>query len=129
MVELCVEPVVEAVALLARSREPIGKVIGICSRAILGRMATVAIRRHGDVLADCLALVTGGAIYCRVRAQQRKPVLVLSNLRDLYVPSLDAVALFAIRSQLALVNVGMAIGTPGSGIGKDGFDMALVASY
>ena len=120
-----VEPVVEAVALFAGRGELFDHMIRIRSCAKVGRMATVAIRGHRAVRADRLVLMTRGAIHCSVRSQQRKPVLVLLYLRDLYGPPLDGVALFAIGSQLALVNIGMAIGTSCSGIGKNRFDMAL----
>ena len=124
-----IEPVVEAVALFAGRGELVDHMIRIRSCAKVGRMATVAIGGHRAVLADRLVLVTRGAIHCGVRSQQRKPVLVLLDLRDLYGPTLDGVALFAIGSQLALVNIGMAIGTSCSGIGKYRFDMALRTGY
>jgi len=125
VVKLGIDPVVEAVALFAGRGEPVGHVIGICRRAKLGCVAAVAIRRHSVVLADRLALVTRRAFHCRVCSQQGKPVLVVFNLVDSYVPTLDGVALFAIGSQLALVKVGVAIGTSRSGVGKNRFDVTL----
>ena len=44
---------------------------------------------------------------------------MLLNLRDLDLPSLHGMALFAVGSQLALVNIGMAIGAARAGIGED----------
>lgn len=62
-------------------------------------------------------------------AKQGKTILVLLDLLHRYLPSLDRVALFAVGSKLALVNVGMAIGAFLTHIGKDRFDVALRASH
>lgn len=58
-------------------------------------------------------------------SEQRKAVLVLINLLDGNLPALDSVALLAAGTELALVDVGMAIGALFSHIRKYRFDVAL----
>jgi len=69
------------------------------------------------------------AIQRRMRSEQRKPVHVVFDLRDLYVPSLDRMALLALGSKLAFMDVGVAIGATGAGVGKDGLGMAFVTGH
>ncbi len=73
--------------------------------------------------------MAGLATDCRVRAQQRKPVLVVVHRLQRHTPAKNVVALLAIRVQLAAVNVGMAIGTLPAGVGKHQTDMALPAFH
>jgi len=54
---------------------------------------------------------------------------VLLDLLHCHLPSLDGVALFAVGSKLALVNVGMAIGTFLAHVSEDWLDVALSASH
>lgn len=72
--------------------------------------------------------MTGIALQNRVRPNQREAVEVLARLLYRYLPAFHCVALFAIRSKLPLVNIGVAIGALGSNIGKDRACMALHAS-
>lgn len=60
---------------------------------------------------------------------QWKTVLVILNLFDRNHPSPDAVARLTGSAELALVNVGMAIRTLGSHIGKDRLGVALGTSH
>ena len=45
----------------------------------------------------------------RVRAQQRKPILVIFHLLDGDVPALNGVALRAVRAHFSLMDVGVAV--------------------
>ena len=65
------------------------------------------------------------AVQRGVGSQQRKAVLVLVDLLDRNLPALYAVALLAIGAELALVDVGMAIGALLAHIRKYRFDVAL----
>jgi hypothetical protein len=62
-----------------------------------------------------------------MRPQQWKPILVLVNLIYTYCPSLYRMALFAVRSELALVNVGVAVGASLAHVGEDWLHVALRA--
>jgi hypothetical protein len=62
-------------------------------------------------------------------AEQRETILVLLDLLYRNLPSLDRMALFARRTKLALVNIGMAIGASLTHVGEDRLDMALRASH
>lgn len=83
--------------------------IRIARALVIRCMAGIAIRRHGLELAGRSALMAGIAIDRGVRPGQRKAIVMLLHLLDRNRPSPHRVALFAIRAQLPLVNVGMAI--------------------
>ena len=73
--------------------------------------------------------MAGVAIHSRVCTSQRKAIVMLLDLADRDLPSEDSVALLAVCSQLAFVDVGMAILAALSNVGKYGFDVALGASH
>jgi hypothetical protein len=98
------------------------------SLVILG-VTGVALRRQALELPDRRPLVTGIAIQSGVRAQQREAVLVLLNLLHRDLPSLDGVALFAVRAELPLVNISMAIGALVAHVGEHRFGVALGAGH
>ncbi len=54
-----------------------------------------------------------------MRAQQRKPILMLLNRLHRHIPSHDGVALLAVGAHLAAVDVGMAIGALLAHVGED----------
>ena len=110
VIEFRVQPVVRGVALLARSRE--------CGHADVGRILYAleirhvtgqAVRGHGLELTVGRVLVAGIAIHGSVCAGQRKAVVMILDLLDGDVPPAHGVALRAIRTQLALVNIRVAI--------------------
>src|SRR6202140_4131158 len=72
-------------------------------------MAGIAIRRQGLELAGRSPLMAGIAIDRGVRPGEWKAIVMLLHLLNRNHPSPHRVALFAIRAQLPLVNVGMAI--------------------
>lgn len=69
-----------------------------------------------------------GALEHSVRAEQRKPVLVLLQLLGAKIPPLHGVTLLAIRAELAAVNIRMAICATSAHIFEYGTCMALRAS-
>jgi hypothetical protein len=73
--------------------------------------------------------VAGIAVHRSVRPSQREAVVMLLNLLNGDLPSTDGVALLAVRSQLALVNVGVTILATLSNIGKDRPDVTFSAAY
>lgn len=62
-------------------------------------------------------------------SQQRKPVLVLVDLLYRNLPTLHAVTLLTICSELALMNVSMAVGTLLTHVREYRFDVALRAGH
>lgn len=93
----------------------------------IGRVAGVAVSRQRLKTARCSSLVTGVAIHRRMRARQGKAIVVLLHLADGDLPSPNCMALLAVRPQLALMDVGMAILTPLSNVGKYGPDVTFGA--
>jgi len=69
------------------------------------------------------------ALHRSVGPQKRKAILVIFDLLDSNVPSLDRVTLRTIRAHLALMDVGVAVRTVLAHIGKDRLYMALRALH
>src|SRR6202007_1898040 len=63
----------------------------------------------------------------RVRAEQWESIEVVVDGLHRHVPAIDRVALGAVSSHLAAVNVGVAIGAVLANIGEDGFQRAAGA--
>ena len=95
VIEVDPEPVVEAVALFAGGGESSRHVVGAGGRLKLLRVAGIARGGKPLELPDRGALVAGVAIQRGVRAHQGESVLVVLDLLDGNLPSLDGVALFA----------------------------------
>ena len=129
VIKFRIQPVVEAVAVIAGSWKIAGYVVGISRILEIGRVAAIAVRRHRAVLAQRPAFVASVTIHGRVRSYQWKPIVVLLDLLDLYLPSLDRMTLFAIGAEQSLVDVGVAGRALGWCIGEDGFDVALRTSH
>ncbi len=72
-------------------------------------MTGVALRRHRLEVATRCTLVAGIAIYGCMRAGEGEAVVMLLYLLNGNLPSANRVTLFAIRSKLPLVDVGMAV--------------------
>ena len=89
----------------------------------------VALRRHRLELAGRSSFMAGVAIHGRVRAGQRKAIIVLLHLPYGYLPPPNGMAPLAVCSQLALVDVGMAILTTLSNIGEYEPDVTSGAGY
>jgi hypothetical protein len=98
MIKFGVQPVVGAVATLARGGKLCGNVIGIVGRLKVLEVARIARRRHRFKLAVRRAFVTSIAIDSRMRSGQWKAIIVLLDLLRRYGPSAHAMALLAIGS-------------------------------
>ena len=96
MIELRIQPVIRGMAAVASGGEHRGHVVRICGSLEVRLVAGIALRRHGRELAVSRAFVTGIAVHCRVRSSQREAIVVLLNLLDRDLPSLNRVALFAV---------------------------------
>lgn len=64
-----------------------------------------------------------------VGSEKRKTILVIPDLLDRDVPTLNSVALRAVGAHLALVNVSVAILAVFSYVGEDRLDVALRAAH
>jgi len=62
-----------------------------------------------------------------VCAKKRESIVVLLDLLDLHIPAPHVVALVAAGSELALVNIGVTVGTLPSDIREDRLRVALRA--
>jgi len=92
-------------------------------------VAGIALGRHRLELAVRHSFVAGIAVHGSMRSGQGEAVVVLLDLLDGDLPSANRVALLAIRSQLPLVNVGMAILAALPHVGENRFHVALDAGY
>ena len=109
VIELCIQPRVHAVTLLACSRKLTRRVVRILRLLIVPGVAAVTLRRQSLKLSRRSALVTGFAVDCRVCPNQWKPVLMFSNLLKGNPPALHAMTALAIRAELSTVDVCVAI--------------------
>ena len=129
VVELCVEPTVGAVARLAGGGKLSGDVIGVGRALEFGRMAGIAIRGHGLELAVSRALVAGITLDGGMGPGQGKAVVVPLHLLNIDVPTFHGVALLAVGTELALVDVGVAILAALAHIGENHLHVTLGAGH
>ncbi|MGZ4815676.1 MAG: hypothetical protein ACXVZV_09720, partial [Terriglobales bacterium] len=73
-------------------------------------MARQALRGQSEVLSGCVIFVTRLAIKTGVSADEWEAILVLADGLDGNAPSLDRVALLAVGTHLAPVDIRVAIG-------------------
>ena len=92
-------------------------------------MTRNALRGQRLKLAGRGAFVAGIAIHRCMRPGEREPIVVLLNLLYGYLPSSHGVTLFTVCSQLAFVNVRVAILAALTNIGENRLDVALRASH
>jgi len=92
-------------------------------------MAGVALRGHRLEFAGGPSLVAGIAVHRGVRSGQREAVVMLLNLPNRDLPTTNRVALFAVRPQLPLVNVGVTILTTLSNVGENRPDVTFSAAH
>jgi hypothetical protein len=92
-------------------------------------VAGVALGGQPLELARGCALVARIAIQRGVGAQEREPILVLLDLLQGHIPALHRVALLTTGTELAPVDISVAIGTLGADVGENRFGMALRAGY
>ena len=75
------------------------------------------------------SFVTGVAVHSRVRSGKREAIVMLLDLLHADLPSLDRVALLAVRSQLPPVDIGMTILAALPDIRKHRLHVALHAGH
>jgi len=126
VVKFRVEPAIRRVAAFAGrlERHAPSHVIRIRRALELLHVARQTIRGHRLELTVARILVAGIAIHRGMRASQRKAVVVGRNIFDRHTPAADGVALLAVRTQRALVNVSVAVLAFRSYIGKYRLDVA-----
>jgi hypothetical protein len=129
VIEFCIQPVIEAVAVVTGEREVASRVVGISRILEISLVAAIAVRRHRTVLTERSAFVACVTVDSGVCPHQGEPIIVLFNLFDLYLPSFDRMTLLAIGAEQALVDVGVTGGALSRRVGEDGFDMTLRTSH
>ena len=123
------EPSVETVALFASCREPGGGVARTGSRLKIFRVTGIAGGLETLELTHRSALMARVAIQRRMRSHQGKTILVVLDLLHRNLPAFHGVALFASGAELALVNVGVAVGALGRHIAEYQLGMAGHAGH
>jgi len=93
------------------------------------QVTRIASRRQSQILANRRALVAVIALHRGVRAQQRKTILVVLQLLNRDIPSLHRMALRAVRTHLAPVDVIVAILAVLAHVGEHRFDVTLRAFH
>lgn len=129
MVKGRAQPSIDGMALLALGWELRSDVIRRVGLLVGGLVTRVALDGEPLELSNRFAFVAVGAIQPGVSSHQRKAVLMFAYTLQNDVPALDRVALFAVGTHLAAVDVGVAVGAVGPGIGEHWFGMTLGAGY
>ena len=125
-------PTVKGVAGLASRREVCRYVVRNIATDALGaiqiRLVTGNASRGKSLeLANRCILMAVLALQGGVRTEEREAVLVIFDLLDCNIPTLDGVALGAVRAHLALVDVHVAVFAILSDVRKNGLHVALHA--
>ena len=128
MVKLGIEPAVHRVTALAGRRKAKPDVIDNRRQEVL-LMARVAGRRQADKLAGGGVLVALFALHQLMRAHQRETVLVILNRLERDLPPFHRVATGAISTELAAMNIGVAIGALRTDVLEDQIRVALNAIH
>ena len=129
VIELRTHPTVNAVAAFAGGGKLCRDVVWSHSLLEIRRVAGIASRRHRLELAVGCTLMAGIAVYRGVCSGQREAVGVLLNLLERYLPPAHGMALLAIRSQLPLVYVRMAVLASLSNVGEHRLHVTLHAGH
>lgn len=111
VVESHVQPRICCVTCFAGRRKSSRNVIRIGGLLEVRCVARKALRRQSLELPDRPSRMARRALQHSVRSQQREPVVVLLDLLRLHLPALHRVTLFTICSELAPVQVRVAIRT------------------
>lgn len=96
-------------------------------RLIVPEVAADALGAEPDVNTRCRPMVALIARHRRVGAEQRKPVVVILDGRNLHIPTLHGVALLAVRPELATVQVRMTFRALGGRLRKNQADVTVLA--
>jgi hypothetical protein len=129
VVEFGVQPCICPMASVARRREPPGDMVRTCRRFKVVRVARIALGREPLKLSGGCAFVARFAVYSRVRADQRKAILMIAYRLHSDAPTLNGVTRFAIGAELPAVDIGMAVCAFLAHVRKHQFDVALRARH
>lgn len=129
MIEVHTEPCICAMAESAVGGEAAGSMVWIAGGLEIRRVAGVAVRRHRLKPAGRSSFVAGIAIHCCMCASQRKAIVVLLHVPNGNLPSENGMTLLTVCSQLALMDVSMAILTALSDVREHGPDVTLGARH
>ncbi len=130
MIELRALPRIESgMALLTSCRETERAVVRRTRIHVTGNMTSCTIGRKTLKLPGSRIPMAGIAFHQSMRANQRKPVLMIAHRFHRQGPTLDRMTLLALRPHLATMDVGMTIGAFVSDIRKYRTGMALGAGY
>ena len=121
VIKLSSEPGRDGVALLASRGESGSRVAGCVGLLKITCMARVALERESLKLSGGRAFVAGVTLECRVCPNQWKAILVILYGTNRDVPALNGVTTFTACAHLTAMDVGMAVGTPGTSVGEHGF--------
>lgn len=116
MIKLRAKPGIDAVALLALHRKGGGYVIRFRGLLVGALVARIALDGKSLKLPDRLALMAVRTIQSGMSSHQWEAVIVFLDPLHNDVPPFHGMALFAVGSHLAAMNVSVAIGTIGSGV-------------
>jgi len=129
MIETGGLPAVRRVAVFAGRRESGGGVIEDGVLLEIAQVATDTLRAESDVLPNCRSRVAGIARQRGMRADQRETIPVILNRAGIDAPAEHRMAAFALRAELALMEIGVTIGATRAGLRKDFRYVAGIARY
>jgi hypothetical protein len=122
-------PVIDVVTGLARGGEARAAMVYRTSLLVLLLVATEALGAEANVDAGGGSAMAGVARNSGMRAQQGEPVAVILHGLGSHAPSLDRVAILALRAELPPVEIRMAGGALRSCLGKNFRDVARITGY
>jgi len=91
VIEFCVRPTICTVTLLTTDRETRGDMVWAGGALVLRSVAGIALGRKSLKLPCGSALVTSLTFYCRMRADERKAILMVTNRGYRNLPAFDGV--------------------------------------
>jgi hypothetical protein len=132
VIEFSTEPTVETVACRALTGSKSGTGAGV--RRIGGvlpvfQMAGITLGGEAEKLTDGSTGMTRLARNGGMSAEKRETILVILDLLGSEFPTLDGMALRAVRTQLASVNIGMTVGAIFADVGEYRLYVALNAFH
>lgn len=128
MIERSTEPVIGAVTGFASRGEIEGLVVNHAGRVhVVGHVAGGAVRSQAGELSDGGAGMARDTVESGVRSKEREAILVILHVLNRDVPALHRVTFLTARSELAAMQVRMAIHALGSDIRKNWVGVAGLA--
>lgn len=128
MVELRVKPTVHRVATLACRRELACDVVDHWRQEVF-LVARIASSREALELATCRILMALIALHESVSSNERKAIVVILDRVKVDLPTHDRVTAFAVGSELAAMNVRMAVRALLAHVLKDEICVALCTAH